>query len=120
MSTTLAKVQHKGAVIIPTQLRTQAGIAEGDIMEVSLHKGRIVLVPKMVIDRFKVPNADGEYNAAQRRGIDARLAKSDADIKHGRVYGPFATAKEMAASIESTIKKQRAPKKKGKAVSAVR
>jgi len=120
MNTTLVRVQHKGAVTIPTRLRTQAGIAEGDLMEVSFHRGKIVLVPKMVIDRSKFPNTDGEFTPAQRRGIDARLAKSDADIKHGRVYGPFATAKEMAASIEGNIKKPRAPKKKGKAVSAVR
>jgi hypothetical protein len=29
------------------------------------------------------------------------------DIKHGRVYGPFNTAEEMAASIEANIKKLR-------------
>lgn len=45
--------------------------------------------------------ADVEYTPEQRRVIDARLAKSDEDIKHGRVYGPFNTAEEMAVSIEA-------------------
>jgi hypothetical protein len=46
--------------------------------------------------------------------IDARLAKTDEDIKHGRTYGPFNTAEEMAASIEANIKRLRAAKKRGK------
>ena len=46
--------------------------------------------------------------------IDDRLAKADEDIKHGRVYGPFNTAAEMAASIEAKIKNLRAAKRKAK------
>lgn len=111
MSTTLVKVQHKGAVTIPTHLRSQAGIAEGDMMEVSFHRGKIILVPKVIVDRSKFPNADDEYTPAQRLVIDARLAQAEADIKHGRVYGPFNTAKEMATSIEANIKKLRGKRK---------
>ena len=81
MSTTLVKVQNKGAVTIPTHLRSQAGIAEGDMMEVSFHRGKIILVPKVVVDRSKFPNADDEYTLAQRRVVDARLAKAEKDIK---------------------------------------
>jgi hypothetical protein len=57
-----------------------------------------------VIDRSKFPNADDEYTPAQHRIIDARLGKAVADIKHGRTYGPFNTAEEMAASIEAISK----------------
>jgi hypothetical protein len=53
-------------------------------------------------------NADDEYTPEQRRAIDARLAKSDEDIRHGLVFGPFKTADEMAASIEDNVKKLRA------------
>jgi bifunctional DNA-binding transcriptional regulator/antitoxin component of YhaV-PrlF toxin-antitoxin module len=65
-----AKIQHKGQVTIPTRLRNQAG-----------------------------QNADDEYTPAQRRIIDARLAKSDEDIKHGWVYGPFDTHEEFLAAL---------------------
>jgi hypothetical protein len=50
----------------------------------------------------------------QHRNIDARLAKADEDIKHGRVYGPFNTAEEMAGSIEDNIKNLRAVRRKAK------
>jgi hypothetical protein len=73
-----------------------------------------VLTPKLVIDRSEFANADDEYTSAQRRIIDARLAKSDEDIRHGRVFGPFDTAEEMAASIEANIEGLRAAKRKTK------
>jgi AbrB family looped-hinge helix DNA binding protein len=113
MSTT-ARIQHKGQVTIPTRVRTQAGLSKGDLVEFSFQRGKIVLTPKLVIDRSGFPNADDEHTPAQRRIIDARLAKSDEDIKHGRVHGPFNTAEEMAASIEANIKKLRGTKRKAK------
>jgi len=62
----------------------------------------------------ELPNADTEHTPAQRRAIDARLAKADEDIREGRVYGPFESAHEMAASIEANLKKLRAPRRKAK------
>jgi bifunctional DNA-binding transcriptional regulator/antitoxin component of YhaV-PrlF toxin-antitoxin module len=90
---------------LPIKLRSLAGISEGDLVEAAFQRGKIVITPKLVIDRSKFPTADDEYSPAQRRIIDARPAKSDEDIKHGRVYGPFNTAEEMAVSIEANIKK---------------
>lgn len=111
MSTTLVKVQHKGTVIIPTRLRTQAGIAEGDIMEASFHDGKIIFVPKVLIDRSSFPAADGDYTPAQRRVVDARLAEAEEDIKNGRVHGPFKTHEAMMAVLNKEVgKKPRATK----------
>lgn len=53
-----------------------------------------------------------EYYPQERRMVDARLAEADEDIRRGRVYGPFNTAEEMAASVETNVKKLRAAKKK--------
>jgi AbrB family looped-hinge helix DNA binding protein len=108
---TTAKIQHKGQVTIPTSVRRQAGLSQGDLVKFTFTRGRIVITPKVVIDRSKFPTADDEYTPAQRRVIDARLAKSDEDIKHGRVYGPFDTAEEMAASIEANIRKSQGTRK---------
>jgi len=99
---------------LPIKLRSLAGISEGDLLEAAFLRGKIVITPKLVVDRSKLPSADDEYTPAQRRIIDARLAKSDEDIKRGRVYGPFNSAEEMAASIEANIKKLRAAKKRTK------
>ncbi len=112
--TTLVKIHRKGQMTLPLKLRSLAGISEGDLVEAAFQRGKIVITPKLVMDRSKFPNADDEYTPAQRRIIDARLSKSDEDIKHGRVHGPFNTAEEMAASIEENIGKLRDAKKRTK------
>jgi hypothetical protein len=40
-------------------------------VEFSFERGKIVITPKVVIDRSKFPTADDEYTPAQRRAIDA-------------------------------------------------
>jgi bifunctional DNA-binding transcriptional regulator/antitoxin component of YhaV-PrlF toxin-antitoxin module len=99
---------------LPVKLRSLAGISEGDFVEVAFQHGKIVITPQVVIDRSNFPKADDEYTPSQRRVVGARLAKSDEDIKHGRVYGPFNTAEEMAASVEANIRRLRAAKSKTK------
>ena len=107
----LIKIQKKGQFTIPTAIRSKLGLADGDLVEVTIKATSIVLTPKVVIDRSKFPNADNDYTSAQRRAINARLAESDADIKQGRTHGPFDTAEEMAASVEAGIKKLRGTKR---------
>ncbi len=114
---TLVKLHRKGQVTLPSQFRSAAGMSEGDLIEVSLVKGKIVLTRKVVIDKASSnsPTANSEYSKAEQRAIDASLAKSAEDIRKGRVYGPFGTAKELAASVESEIRKLRVAKSKSKA-----
>lgn len=89
--------------MVPPSIRRKACLKAGDRVEFKVSGGVITILPKL-------PSADDEYTPEQRRVIDARLAKADEDIKHGRVYGPFDTAEEMVASIEANIKKMRAAK----------
>jgi AbrB family looped-hinge helix DNA binding protein len=109
---TTAKIQHKGQVTIPTSVRRQAGLSKGDLVNFTFARGQIVITPKLVIDRSKFPSADDEYTPAQRRIIDARLAKADDDIKHGSVQGPFDSHKEFIASLHKEAKKLGAKKTK--------
>ena len=99
---------------LPSQLTAAMGMSEGDYLEASFVEGKIVLAPTMVIDRSGTPVANSEFSKAERRAIDAKLVKSDEDIGKGRVYGPFSTGKEMAASVESQIRKLRLAKRKPK------
>jgi hypothetical protein len=85
-------------------------------MRAALQRGKIVTTTKLVIDRSKFPTANDDYTPSQRRIVDARLAESDEDIKHRRIYGPFNTAEEMAASVEANIRRLRAAKRQTKAV----
>lgn len=109
---TVSKIQHKGQVTIPTHLRNQAGLSKGDLVEFSLHRGKIVITPKVMIDRSQFPNADDEYTPAQRRIIDAELAKADVDTKAGRVSRTFETAEEFLADLHKASAKLSAKKTK--------
>jgi AbrB family looped-hinge helix DNA binding protein len=108
--TILVKVHRKGQMTLPSRLRAAIGVAEGDLVEASIQRGKIVLTPKLIIDRSKFPTADDEYTPAQRRAIDARLDKSEADLKKGRTAGPFNTASEMIAHMKTVLKKRTATK----------
>ena len=99
---TIVKVQRKGQVTIPTRLRVKIGLVDGDLIEAKAERGKIVLTPKMIVDR--------EYTPAQRRVIDARLAESLEQAKRGETYGPFETHEEMVTFLRNEAKKAR-PKK---------
>src|SRR5205809_1167015 len=101
--TTLVKIHRKGQMTLPSRLRSAIGVSEGDVVEATVKQGKIVLTPKLIIDRSQFPTADDEYTPAQRRIIDARLAESAADLKAGRIIGPFNTTEEMIASLKGKL-----------------
>jgi AbrB family looped-hinge helix DNA binding protein len=99
---TIVKVQRKGQVTIPTRLRVQVGLVDGDLVEAKAERGKIVLTPKMIVDR--------EYTPAQRRVVDARLAESLEQANKGHTYGPFETHKDMTTFLHGEAKKARSKK----------
>jgi bifunctional DNA-binding transcriptional regulator/antitoxin component of YhaV-PrlF toxin-antitoxin module len=109
---TLIRIQQNGQVTIPTRLRTQAGLSMGDMVEAAFERGKIILTPKVVIDRSKFPNADDEYTPAQRRIIDARLDRAEEEIKQGHVSPTFETAADFAASLRAEARKLKAKTKR--------
>ena len=98
----IIKVQRKGQVTIPTRIRIQVGLVDGDLVEAKAERGKIVLTPKMLVDR--------EYVPEQRRTIDARLAVSLEQAKRGNTYGPFETHEGMISFLHSEAKKARSKK----------
>jgi AbrB family looped-hinge helix DNA binding protein len=106
--TALVKIQRKGQMTLPTKLRSLAGISEGDLVEAAFQRGKIVITPKLVIDRSKFPNADDEYTPAQRRAVNRGIAQSEKEYKQGRSFGPFKTHEELITSLH-----RRAPKPRG-------
>jgi AbrB family looped-hinge helix DNA binding protein len=99
------KIQNNGQVTIPTAVRRQAGLSKGDLVNIAFQRGKIVITPKMVIDRSTFPTADDEYNPAQRRIIDARLAKADADIRAGRMSKAYSAPAEFLAHLHNAAAK---------------
>lgn len=57
---------------------------------------KITLIPKVAVDR--------EF-------IEKRLAESFEDFRHGRVYGPFSSAKEAIYSLRARARKVAAKKR---------
>lgn len=97
----LVKFKTKSQVTIPDAIRQQLGMQVGDLLEAKVEKGSIILKPKAVVDR-------DEYTPAQRRRIDAQLAKSIAEHKGGKSYGPFDTHQEMIDFLHQQLKQSRA------------
>jgi AbrB family looped-hinge helix DNA binding protein len=109
--TTLVKIHRKGQMTLPTKLRALAGIVEGDLVHASFQRGKIVITPALVIDRSKFPTAKSDYTPEQRRTIDARLDAAEAEYRAGLGLGPFNSAGEMIAHLESRPKKPPTAKK---------
>jgi bifunctional DNA-binding transcriptional regulator/antitoxin component of YhaV-PrlF toxin-antitoxin module len=91
-------VKNKTPLVVPPSVRRRAGLKSGQKIEFKVSGGVISIVPKP-------PATDDECTPEQRRIIDAQLAESLADVKAGRVHGPFATHKEFIASLHAEAKK---------------
>ncbi len=81
----LVKVRDKYQVTLPATVRRKVGIAIGDLLEAQVKDAKITLTPKRVVDR--------------------ELALALEDVKKGRVYGPFRSARETVRSLRSRRKR---------------
>jgi bifunctional DNA-binding transcriptional regulator/antitoxin component of YhaV-PrlF toxin-antitoxin module len=81
----LVRVKNKYQVTLPVRLREQAGVSVGDLLEAKVEKGRIIFMPKSIVDR--------------------RIAESFEDFKRGRTLGPFSTAKEAMQALHAKARK---------------
>jgi bifunctional DNA-binding transcriptional regulator/antitoxin component of YhaV-PrlF toxin-antitoxin module len=85
----LVRVKEKFQVTLPTELRLKARLAVGDFLEVGIEPGGVItLTPKSLVDRH--------------------IADGLADLKAGRVHGPYRSADEAIAALD---KKAATPKK---------
>jgi AbrB family looped-hinge helix DNA binding protein len=110
--TTLVKIQRKGQMTLPSRFRSAVGVSEGDIIELSVQRGKIVLTPKIVVDRSQFPPAEDEYTPAERQAINRGIAQSEKEYKQGRSFGPFNTHKEFIASLHKESAKLRTKSKR--------
>jgi bifunctional DNA-binding transcriptional regulator/antitoxin component of YhaV-PrlF toxin-antitoxin module len=90
-------VNDRQELVIPRSVSRRAGIRSGDKIEFKVSRRKITIVAKV----------DDEYTPAQRRSIDAKLAKA----RKGPHHGPFATAEEAIAFLRTEVKARKRPKK---------
>ena len=86
----LVKVKEKYQVTLPASVRRRARVAVGDLLEADVQGKKITFTPKVVVDRAL---------------IEKRLAEGLEDIKKGRVYGPFSSAREAIRSLHREAKR---------------
>ncbi|MEX2261519.1 MAG: AbrB/MazE/SpoVT family DNA-binding domain-containing protein [Bryobacteraceae bacterium] len=72
-------------ITIPTSARQLLGIADGDLLEARVERGKMTIAPKTVIDRD--------------------LAESFEDFKKGRAFGPFTSHEQFLNSLHGEAKK---------------
>jgi len=82
----LVRINTKGEVTLPSQVRKRAGVDVGDLLEVKLESGKITLTPASLVEQ--------------------RLNEGLDDIKNRRTYGPFESADELIESLEGNLKKR--------------
>ena len=110
--TTLVRIQRKGQMTLPSRFRSAVGVSEGDLIEVSVQRGKIILTPTPEIDRSKFPGTDDEHTPAERRVINRGIAQSEKEYKAGRSFGPFGTHAEFLVSLHKEAVKLRRTKPK--------
>jgi bifunctional DNA-binding transcriptional regulator/antitoxin component of YhaV-PrlF toxin-antitoxin module len=91
-------VKSKTPLVVPLAIRREAGLKTGQEIEFKVSGGVISIRPKL-------PTAEDKYTPEQRRIVDAQLAEGLADVRAGRVHGPFATHGEFIASLHAEAKK---------------
>ncbi len=82
--TGIVKLKSKGQMTLPANIRQMAGLRTGDFLSVTIAANVITLAPQSIIDK--------------------RLAKSMADYKAGRSYGPFENPDKAIAFLDKQIK----------------
>lgn len=92
MPTTVLQIRSNGQITLPTSVRRQARLKEGDLLEVILEPdGSVRLVPKVAIDRAQA------YFWSQRWQQGEQEA--EADLQHGH-YQDFDNMDDFIRSLE--------------------
>lgn len=89
----VVKITRNFQVSIPKEIRDRLGIEEGDLIEMIEQDGRILMVPKRLIDADQAWFWTREWQDGER--------EADEDIREGRVSGPFKTADDLMKHLES-------------------
>lgn len=75
----LVKVRQKYQVTLPASVRRKARVVVGDLLDAQVKDAKITLTPKRIVDR--------------------ELALALEDVRKGRVFGPFRSAKEAVRAL---------------------
>jgi AbrB family looped-hinge helix DNA binding protein len=86
MAMELVTIKNKFQIVIPQSIREQAGLDVGDLLEAKIENGKITFTPKSVVDRH--------------------LNEGLQDLREGRTHGPYHSAKDAIAALESRVERR--------------
>jgi AbrB family looped-hinge helix DNA binding protein len=86
----VVKVMDRRQVVIPKEIFEQLKLKTGDYLEATIDNGKIVYIPKQLVDR------DAWYWSDEGQ---QHIGEALDDIKKGRVTGPFTSAKDLVKSL---------------------
>ena len=72
----LIQVREKAQITIPSKIRKELGIKKGDYLEIAKEDDRIVIIPKILIEKVSV-NLSAKGKEMLKEAID--------DVKKGKV-----------------------------------
>jgi AbrB family looped-hinge helix DNA binding protein len=81
------KIGVSRQVAIPKKLHDQLGLAPGDYLEIEVQDNRLILTPKILIEK--------------------RLAEGLDDLKRGRTYGLFSSPPALIRSLHHEAKQRK-------------
>jgi AbrB family looped-hinge helix DNA binding protein len=101
----LIQIRKKSQITLPLSVRRKLKIEEGDLLDVNVRDGEIVLRPKKLIDKDQACFWTRRWQEGERQ--------ADEDIKAGRVYS-FPDAKSAIAALNEAAAEYKASKRKRK------
>lgn len=92
----LTRISPQYQVTVPKVAREALALKAGDILEATVVRGGVLLRPKVLRDR-------DEFLKELKADIEA----SKADVKAGRVLGPFSNARNAMGALRAFAKKKK-------------
>ncbi len=89
----VVKVMGRRQVVIPKEIFEQLGLEIGDYLEAKVEDGKLVYIPKQLVDR------DPWYWSPEGQ---KRIQEALEDIEAGRTLGPFGTAEEAIDALKKS------------------
>ena len=84
----LIQVREKAQITIPSKIRKELGIKKGDYLEIASEGGRIILIPKIIEDKFLTDKEWCKLNELvkrqRRQRKYTRYTNSEEAKKHSR------------------------------------
>ena len=87
----LVQVREKAQITIPSKIRKILGIKKGDYLEVEAEGNKIVLIPKILIDKAKAVTLSKEGEKMLKEALD--------DVKKGKVK-KFKNVEELGEPLK--------------------